>query len=353
MNKRIITILVIVLLVAAMIWRLASQKKKIDEAGKPKAVSANIKIPVTTEMTSVEDVNNPLIKTGNLIPFKEADITAISSGKLTAVNFELGTHVGQGAVVAIVDTRALELNLDQAKLSKVKAEKDFNRYKTLLEGEATTEVTFQDAKLSAQNANTQIELLQKQIADNHIKSPINGQVVSKNKEAGEYVALGTILGHVVDISRLKVDVLVGEGDIYTIKNGDKVRVTSDVFPGQEIAGSVYFISNQGDAAHNYKVEIILNNTSKETLKAGTFVNVDFARPSAAKLMTISRNALIDGINNPQVYVVENGKAVVRKIVIGKELNGRYEVLDGLKVGERIIVSGQINLNNGSDVSIAK
>lgn len=353
MNRRIIIIIVIVLLVVAMIWRLASNKKKIDEAGKPKAVNTNIQIPVTTETISMEDINNQLIKTGNLIPFKEADITALSSGKLTAVNFNLGSHVSQGGVVATVDTRSLELNLDQARLSKAKAEKDFNRYKTLLEGEATTEVTFQDAKLSAQNAGTQIELLQKQIADNHIKSPINGQVVSKNKEAGEFVTLGTVLGHVVDVSQLKVDVLVGEGDVYSLKNGDKVKVTSDVFPGQEIPGSVYFISSQGDAAHNYKVEILLSNTSKETLKAGTFVNVDFSRPSASKLMTISRNGLMDGVNNPQVYVVENGKSVLRKIVLGRELNGRYEVLDGLKVGEKVITGGQINLANGTAVSVAK
>ncbi len=352
MKKRIVIILVIVVLIVAMIWRLASNKKKIDEAGKPKAVNTNIQIPVTTEMVAAGDVTSQLIKTGNLIPFKEADIAALSGGKLTAVNFVLGSHVGEGGVVATVDTRTLELNLQQAQLTKAKAEKDFARYKTLLEGEATTEVTFQDAKLTSQNASNQIELLQKQISDNHIKSPISGQVVSKNKEAGEFVAVGTVLGHVVDISRLKVDVLVGEGDVYTIKMNDKVNVTSDVFPGKSLNGNVYFISNQGDAAHNYKVEILLNNTS-EALKAGTFVNVDFSKQSAQKLITIARNALIDGINNPQVYMVENGKAVIRKITLGKELNGRYEVLDGLKPGERVIIGGQINLANGTAVSVAE
>jgi RND family efflux transporter MFP subunit len=221
-----------------------------------------------------------------------------------------------------------------------------------LEGEATTEVTFQDAKLTSQNAATQIELLQKQIADNHIKSPISGQVVSKNKEGGEFVALGTVLGHVVDVSRLKVDVLVGESDVYTLKMNDKVNVTSDIFPGKTITGNIYFISNQGDAAHNYKVEILLNNTS-EALKAGTFVNVDFSRQSAQKLMTISRNTLVDGINNPQVYVVENGIAVLKKITLGRELQGRYEVLGGLNAGEQVITGGQINLANGTKVAVSK
>lgn len=351
MKKRIIIIVIIILIALAIVWRLASNKKKINEAGKPK-VSANVLIPVTVDTVAFHDINNQLVKTGNLVPFREADITAISSGKLVAVHFNLGSYVAQGGIVAQVDTRTLELNLAQAKLSKSKAEKDYERYSKLLEGEATTEVTFQDAKLTAQNAGNQIELLQKQISDNRIKSPISGQVVSKLKESGEFVNLGAVLGHVVDVSRLKVNVLVGEGDVYTLKVGNKVKVTADVFPGKTFDGTVSFISNQGDATHNYQVEILLQNTDAK-LKAATFVNVDFSRPSAQKLMTVTRNALVDGINNPMVYLAEDGKAVLHKITLGKELGGRLEVLDGLKEGDKVITGGQINLNNGTPITIAQ
>jgi multidrug efflux pump subunit AcrA (membrane-fusion protein) len=96
MKKRIIIIGVIVVLIAAIGLKLASNKKKIDENNKP-VLTSNVAIPVTAITASRQNVNEQLVKTGTLVPFKEADIMAISSGKLTVVNFNLGTRVSEGA----------------------------------------------------------------------------------------------------------------------------------------------------------------------------------------------------------------------------------------------------------------
>src|SRR5690606_3104072 len=151
MKKRILLIGVVVLILAAIVFRLASNKKTI-EAKKTPAVAEAVAIPVNVVAVRESPIKNALIKTGTLIPYKEADIMAVSAGKLTGVHFELGSRFGSGAVVATVDNRALQLQLEAATLAQQKAEKDFKRYQALLEGEATTEVTFQDAKLNAENA---------------------------------------------------------------------------------------------------------------------------------------------------------------------------------------------------------
>lgn len=346
MKKRIIIIGVIVLLVAAIAIKLSSNKKKIDENNKP-ALNSNVAIPVTAMTAGVQDVNDQLIKTGTLVPFKEADIMAISSGKLISVNFSLGSRVGEGAVIAQVDSRGQQLQLEAAQLQKSKSEKDFTRYKALLEGEATTEVTLQDAKLTLDNSANQIEQLQKQISDNRIKAPVSGQVVSKMKEAGEFVSPGTILGHIVDVSRLKVNVMVSEKDAYTLKPGQSVKITTDIYPGVMFDSKITFISSQGDATHNYQVELQLVNRSDYPLKAGTFVNADFARESNQQLMLIPRSALVESLKNPYVYLAENNKAVIRKITVGREFGDMVEVLDGLTAGETVIVAGQVNIKEGS------
>ncbi len=84
-EKRIIIIGVIVVLIVAIAVKLASNKKTIDDKKKP-VLESNVSIPVNTVIVGLQDVNNQLVKTGNLVPFKEADIMAISSGKLIAVN---------------------------------------------------------------------------------------------------------------------------------------------------------------------------------------------------------------------------------------------------------------------------
>lgn len=349
MKKRVLLIGVIVLILAAIIFRLASNKKTI-EAKKTPAVTEAVAIPVNVEVVAEGPVESALVKTGTLIPYKEADIMAVSAGKLTAVNFELGSRLGSGAVVATVDNRSLQLQLEAASLAQQKSEKDFKRYQALLEGEATTEVTFQDAKLNAENALNQMEQIRKQIADNRIKAPISGQVVSKMVESGEFVSPGTVLGHMVDVSRLKVQVRVAEQDVYQLKTGQEVQIRTDIYPGKVFKGKVSFISSKGDATHNYPVEIEMHNPGDTPLKAGTFAYVDFSRESSEHALIIPRTALVASIKNPYVYVVKDGKALVRKIQVGREVGSGIVVLDGLDAGETIVTSGQINLSDGASVS---
>ncbi len=349
MRKKIIIIGVIVLIVAAISWRLASNKKIINEQSKPQQAS-NVAIPVNIITAAYQEVNDRLIRTGNLIPYKEADIMAISAGKLVSVDFNLGSRVSQGAVIAKIDVRGLQLNLEAAQLTRSKADKDLKRYKTLLEGEATTEVTLQDAKFSYDNANNQIEQINKQITDNHIKAPISGQVVSKLKEVGEFVNPGTVLGHIVDVSRLKVNVMIGEKDIYTLKPGQNVKVRTDIYPGVTFDAKITFISSKGDATHNYQVELEMQNRNDHPLKGGTFVYADFSRESNDRLMMIPRSALVESLKNPYVYIVENGKVAVRKIRVGREVGNNVEVLEGIAEGDKVITAGQVNIREGSLVN---
>ncbi|OJV51751.1 MAG: hypothetical protein BGO31_11435 [Bacteroidetes bacterium 43-16] len=351
MNKKSIIPIIVVLVLAGLIgWRLASNKKKIDDKNKP-AVVKDIAIPVTTATVKREMVNSELTKTGTLTPNKEADITAATAGKLLSINFNLGSYVGQGGTVATVDSRQQSLNLQQAKVTKAKYDKDFERYKTLYEGEAATEMNFQDAKLQRDNASNQIELLNKQIADASVKAPISGQVVSKLKEPGEYVSPGTALGHIVDISVLKANVMVNEKDAYNLKVGDKVTIMTDIYPGVALSGSISFISNQGDATHSYPVEITLSNSKSYPLKAGTTVTVNFNKKGGGMMMLIPRTALTQGMKAPKVFVVENGIARLKDIVIGMEMGNSVEVVSGIEEGAQVITSGQLNIKDGSKINL--
>ncbi|MDH7464247.1 efflux RND transporter periplasmic adaptor subunit [Chitinophagaceae bacterium 26-R-25] len=348
--KRIIPIVLALGVLGLIGWRLASNKKHIDEKKKPVA-TGNVVIPVNVIKVAKADVNDQLIKTGTLIPILESDIMATAGGKLVAVNFELGSYVSKGATIAQIDNKMLQLKTEASELAKSKYESDYKRNKTLLEGDATTEQNVQDIKYNYDNTVNQISQLQQQIADNNIKAPISGQIVVKKLEAGTYVSAGAVLGSIVDISTLKVDVMITEKDAYTLKVGQPVTVTTEVYPNEKFKGTISFISQKGDATHNYQIQVKLPNTSAHPLKAGTYVYVDFARKSNAPLLLIPRTALVESFKNPYVYVVENGKAVVRKITPGREIGNNIEVVDGINEGEEVVVNGQINLSEGASVKM--
>lgn len=348
--KRITLISIVAIIIALIAWRLVTVKGKMNEANKS-PVQTDLAIPVNVYKAVNESLSSSLSKTGKLIPFKEADITALSGGKVVSVNFALGSMVGSGSTVAKVDSRTLELNLNQAKLAKNKAEVDYNRFKKLLEGEATTESSFQDVKLNYENTQNQIALLEKQIADTRIKAPISGQVVSKNIEPGEFVSMGMTIGKIVDLSRLKVKVMVGESDVYGLKMNQAVTVTTDVYQGVVYHGRITFISGQGDAAFNYEVEITLeNNKQTSPLKAGTYAYVDFNQTSDTKGITIPRTALVESLQNPYVYVVKNNVLEKRSITIEKDLGSKLLIKSGIQAGEEVVTSGLVNVREGSKVN---
>lgn len=352
MKKKLWIAVAALVLISLIVVKLAGNKRKIEEK-KAVSVDASIEVPVNITAAKLEKIQGNLVKTGTLIPFSEANITASASGNLQSVTFDLGSNVQNGQVIAQTDNTLLNLKLEAALLQQQKLQRDYNRYSKLLAGEATTETNLQDIKYNLDNATNQIGQIKKQIADNLIKAPISGQVTEKKVEAGEFVNPGTVLGKVVNVSKLKVDVQVSENDAYTITLGQKVTITTDLYADKTFDGKVIFVSQQGDAAHNYQVQIELPNSSSHPLKAGTFVYADFIHQGAGQVLQIPRSALVESMKNPYVYVVQNGKATVRKLTIGKDLGANIEVIAGLKNGEQVIVNGQINLAEGTPVRIVK
>lgn len=349
--KKGIIIAIIAILAALMLWKLFANKKKLDDAKKTPTTQTDVAIPVNAVTISLSPVANALTKTGTLIANKEADIPALTGGKIIAVNFSLGSYVTQGATVAQVDSRSMELNLSQAKLAKNKAEQDYRKFQKLLEGEATTESTFQDVKLNYENTQNQIALLEKQIADTRIKAPISGQIISKNIEAGEFVGIGQSVAKMVDLSNLKVKVMVSEAEVYQLKLNQKVTVKTDIYPTTLFDGKISFISGQGDATFNYEVEITLANNKKDApLKAGSFAYVDFLLAKQTDGIQIPRTALVESIQNPYVYVINNNLLEKRSIVIERDLGNILLIKSGLNVGEQVVTSGLVNVREGSKVN---
>lgn len=346
---KITLIIVVSLLIAGgIVYKLVDNYKKINAKKTEESSKEKFVIPVNVLTIEKQQLNTSLVKTGSLVPFEEADIMVAAPGQITSLKFDLGTKVTEGQIIGKTDTRLKELGLESSELALKKLETDYNRYKELYEGGGVTEVNFKDIEYNYNNTKIQVEQTRKQLADAMIKAPVSGTVVAKNVEVGEYANPGNPLGTVVNISKLKINVKVSEADVYSLTVGMGVKVTSSLFPGEVWKGSVRFVSPKGDAAHNYTVEIVIDNPGSK-LKAGTFVYVDFSRETNESIIQIPRSALPESVKNPYVYINVNGRAIRRTITPGRELGDNVEVLDGLAPGEQVIINGQINLRDSTEI----
>jgi membrane fusion protein (multidrug efflux system) len=352
MKRKYIIGIIVVAIVALIIFRLASNKSTLDKKKEPTRDTV-VKIPVKVAAVKEQLQEINLIKTGSLAPFKEAKVLSTVGGTIQQLRFNLGDHVAQGQILAIMDTRLLQLDLQKAQSNAAKLRRDLETYTELLQGNAATQEKVNEIRQNYSDANNQVDQVKKQISDAAVKAPTSGTIATKPLEEGVFANAGAELATIVNLSQAKVQLNLTENEVYQAKEGQQVKITTDVYPGQVFNGKITFISPQADETYNYRVEIIADNKESSLLRSGTFVYADFSRKTTQNILLIPREALTESIKDASVYVVENNIVKQRSIKTGAEMGNMIQVLSRLKAGEIVVTSGQINLKDGTQVSISK
>lgn len=348
-KKTIIASAIIVVLLGIMTWTLASNKKVIDSRKEAKTSLSNIAVTVAT--TGMQEAGGNMSIVGTAQANKEVNVASESAGKITVVNFKMGDYVTKGKVLAKIDDTYKRLAYENAKLNFNKYKEDLNRYESLRKGDAVSDTQLRDIRLTYENARIQLENAKKQWDDTKIVAPFNGYITSQNIELGAYVNPGSTIAAMADISDLKVVLDVSESTVYELHQGQSVTITSDVRPDKSYTGHISTINQKASASHTYPVEIVIPNNGKDKLKAGTYVNVNVNMGKSGKALMIPRDAIVSSVKDPSVYVLNGNKVKLVKITTGRNFNSNLEVIAGLSEGDKVVTNGQINLTNGSTVSI--
>jgi RND family efflux transporter MFP subunit len=346
--KRIKVYSIVVISFALIVAVLMRNRSQI------KAETKNLNVnsyAVSVATVEKEDIKNDLDLVGTIAANNDVRVVSESSGKVTEVLASVGDYEPAGTVLVQLDDKLQTAALELAKVNFDKATKDYNRYQQLYKEHSVTDAQLESAELAYESANDQFVVAQRQFNNTKITSPISGIVTSRTVDLGTYVNPGMVVAEVVDISKLKVTVNVAEQEIMSLKPGDRVRIATDIYPGVEFSGYIGSISSKGDVDHTYPVEVDFANSRQRPLKAGMFANLHFAQNMLANSLVIPRQALVGSVESPQVFVVGDGIARMRNIVVGKSYNDYLEIQSGLNPGEKIVVNGQNNLEDGYRVNV--
>ena len=351
--KKILFVIGIFVVIGIMVAVLLNNKAKL----KAKVASNDIRteFPVTTIQAKNGRLDETLNLVGTTNPNAELNLLSETQGRVLKVNFNIGDFVTEGKILVQVDDELKKAALLSAEANYEKAKKDLDRYESLFKEKSANEAQLDQAKLTFKLSESQLIIAKKQLNDTKITSPISGFITSRNIEVGSVLSVNTSIAGIVDISTLKIKLNVAEKDVFKLKVGETVNAVSDIYPDKTFSGIIKNINAKGDEAHTYPIEIQVNNTSGFPLKAGMFLRVNFKSIQTDEGIIIPRVALIGSIKNPQVYVVadQDGKkfAKLRDINIGNSLGDDVEVTKGLSAGEIVIVNGQVNLQDNTQVSL--
>lgn len=309
------------------------------------------RIPVSVAEVTKTAVRDSFSLVGTVEAFREADIFSESGGLVRHVSAEPGVSKKAGEALFVLDDELAAARHRKADAHYRQSKRDAERYKNLYSEGAVALSAFETAQLQFEEAEAEFIAATRKFADTKVKAPFSGVVTARFVEQGELVQEGKRVAQMVDMSKVKVIIFVPEREIIKFVPGTLLRVTSDLYPGQIFSGRVTTASDKAGRDHTFRVEVVMQNSAKELFRSGMFARVLYTGSGDRQVLVVPRVALVSGIRRPELFVVRNGKAVLKSFVAGVELEKFLEVLGGLSAGDSVVISGQNELHDGSDVVV--
>jgi membrane fusion protein (multidrug efflux system) len=196
----------------------------------------------------------------------------------------------------------------------------------------------------------EIALVRAQIAGTEIRAPFDGVVGLRFVSLGAYVGAATRIASLQQFDRLKIDFSVPEKYAARVKPGN--AVTFRTADGAAHAGEVYAVDPRVDSSTRTLLVRAVCRNDRMRLLPGAFANVDVALSRVNDAIMIPAEALVPGLDERTVYVMEGGIARRRAIEAGARDATSVHVLAGLAAGDAVITSGLVQLRDGQAVTTA-
>ncbi len=350
MKNRLFIIASIVALAFLAAWKLRQNKQSIDQNAQLSQVRSAF-VPVEVAEPTFQQLGSTMEADGIFMPSKEMFIISETAGRVLEVFKNRGDAVKEGELIGKVDDELLRLQLQTVLANIEKGRKDKERLLNLIEGEAVPKNKIEDVELALLTAETTKKTLEKQISNTSIKAPMSGVLTFRIIERGGVIAPGIQIGQITNIEKLLLFVKVTEKDILSIQKGQPVAVVADVYPNKKFTARVTNLGVKADNAFNYDVEIEVDNSAAFPLRAGMHAKAAFSFSQNRKGLVIDRKAVVGSLQDARVFVASDSTVALRAVALGLSQGDKVEVVSGLKTGEKVVVSGQINLSDGARVQI--
>jgi multidrug efflux pump subunit AcrA (membrane-fusion protein) len=187
------------------------------------------------------------------------------------------------------------------------------------------------------------ELLNKPL---DLKAPISGRVIERHGTVGEAVDRAKELYTISDLANLWAIAEIKEKDIAMVQVGQDATLRVLAFPAEVFTGKVVLLGDEIEAkTRTLEVRILMGNTSGK-LKPGMFADVEIVTDVLNGVLVIPDDALQTLEDQQVVFVGTDGGTFTKRTVrVGHEQNGRVEIVDGLREGERVVTTGSFLLKS--------
>lgn len=314
------------------------------------APSASVPVPVTVQTVAEQPWNSTVQSIATVRARESVALTAAVSDVVEQVHFDSGDTVKAGQLLATLRGSSQAAALTAAKATYEEADQLYRRQEELIGAQLVARSTLDTQRALRDAALARVQQMQSDIRDREVRAPFAGVLGIRQVSPGSLVTSSTVMVTLDDVDRLYVDFQVPESQLGLVAMGGEVSGTAAAYPGEQFIGRVAAIDSRVDeSTRAITVRADFDNADRR-LRPGMLLDVRLFQ-AARQALVIPEIAVVQVGRESYVFRVKADDSVERADVrTGERRDGKVEILDGLKIGERIVIDGTGKLRPGLKIS---
>lgn len=346
-------LLAMVTLIVLLAIGISGKKERLDGARKAARVEQNKQVNavvLTVHPRPIEDVIN---LPGTIEPWTRLELLAKVSGAITEVRVREGDSVKAGQVLAQIDADDYRIALEAALAAHTLAKADHERGRNLHQTKVIPVASLDSLAARLQTAAAELDKAQVQLARCAIKAPMDCVVKRLDAKVGLFLNVGDPLAELLQLDRVKAVVGIPESDVDAVRRLDQVELNVQALANRHLVGRRHFLAPSPDAgAYLFRLELALDNPGHEVLP-GMFFRARLVKQRFPQALAVPLYAIIGRGDDQYVFVDEGGIVRKQPVRLGVIQQWQVQVVEGLRAGDRVLIEGQREVDDGQAIKIIK
>lgn len=280
-----------------------------------------------------------------LTGIEESSAYAKVDDKVEKIYVKVGDYVEKNKILLTFPTDNPNARYFQAKVGYDNAKLGYDRIANMYQTGGISKQQLDNAKANLDVAEANWDAAQQTVI---VKAPISGYVTRVNARETDNVKKEAELFRISRMNKMKARVWVSEKDVLEVERGIPAYA---IWNNKRIDGKVVEVDMALDSKTQAFGAVIEFNNPQMILKFGITVDVFIETYNKSDALVVEFKDLVKEKDQYFVYTIENDQAIKKPVVIGKQYKMNVELLDGLISGEKLVVEGQMLLEDGAKVRI--
>jgi len=342
----------VIVVVAAAGGYAAYDQLSAKRTHDPTTAQARQAVSVETSPAAERNMRSTIEAVGTSLAMQSVEIVPLASGRVEAIHFEPGQRVESGQVLVRLDDDIERADLAQAEGAVKENELNIERATTLRKTNTVAQASMDTLLAQKSSVTAGLDRAKRKLADRQIKAPFSGTVGMRRVDVGARVDNSVVITTLDDLSVIRVEFSLPETYFSRVYIGQPVVAMTSAYGDRRFEGKVTSIDSRIDAVGRaFKVRATIPNADL-ALPAGMFMQVTLELQNRLTVV-VPEQAVVPQAGKSFIFVVADGAAKRREVVIGMRAPGSVEIAEGLKPGEMVVTSGLQRLRDGSPVQVIR